>query len=192
MRNRKKAFAAYGGALLLAGVPVAVFAQAAAAPAPADDAAAQPASGGLTDIVVTARKSKESILKSPVSVSALTSKDLEDRGIVSMSDISEFTPSMKVGNIGAGRNDRSFQQIVIRGFTPPTVVAQTTSIFVDGVPVSSATALNNVTDPERVEILKGPQSAYFGRQTFAGAVNIVTKAPTQTLTRWPVRVPTMT
>lgn len=131
------------------------------------------------DIVVTARKSEESILKTPVAVSALTSEDIQARGIVSIQDIAAYTPGMKVVNNGAGRNDRSFQQLIIRGFTPPNAIAQTTSVFIDGVPVSSAIAVSNVTNPARVEVLKGPQSAYFGRQTFAGALNIVTKTPSK-------------
>jgi iron complex outermembrane receptor protein len=174
--SNKKAVLAYGVAMLAIVAPGLASAQQRTADVAQDTANAAVDPG---DIVVTARKSKESILKAPLSVSALTSEDIQKRGIVSLNDIAEFTTSMKVGNIGAGRNDRSFQQIIIRGFTPPTVVAQTTSVFIDGVPVSSATAVNNVSDPERVEILKGPQSAYFGRQTFAGAVNIVTKQPSQ-------------
>ncbi|AOR79731.1 TonB-dependent receptor [Novosphingobium resinovorum] len=146
------------------------FAQEAASP-PAQQ---EPASG---EIFVTARKSAESILETPIAVSALTGEDIRARGIVSVQDIAAYTPGMKVVNNGAGRNDRSFQQIIIRGFTPPNAVAQTASVFIDGVPVSSATAINNITNPERVEVLKGPQAAYFGRQTFAGAVNVVSKAP---------------
>lgn len=129
-------------------------------------------------ILVTARKKSEDILKTPIAISALTGADIKARGIVSILDVANFTPGMNVDGAGASRNDRSFQQVIIRGFTPPNANAQTTSVFIDGAPVSSATAVSNVTDPERVEILKGPQSAYFGRQTFAGAVNVVTKVPT--------------
>jgi iron complex outermembrane receptor protein len=129
------------------------------------------------EILVTARKRAEDILKTPITITAFTSADIQARGIQSLTDLSSFTPSMKIVSTSSGRNDRSFQQIVIRGFTPSSAAAQTTSLFIDGVPVSTATGIQTITDPERVEVLKGPQSAYFGRQTFAGAVNVVTKAP---------------
>lgn len=156
-----------------------VAAQEVANDATADEPGAANVAG---DIVVTARKRTESILQTPVTVSALTGEDIRARGIVTVQDIAAFTPGMKVSNNGAGRNDRSFQQIIIRGFTPPNASAQTASTFIDGVPVGSATAVTSITNPERVEILKGPQSAYFGRQTFAGAFNIVTKTPSKSWT----------
>ncbi|MGA1797201.1 TonB-dependent receptor [Sphingomonas sp. 4RDLI-65] len=130
---------------------------------------------------MTARKRAEDILKTPISISAFTSADIQARGIQSITDLSAFTPSMKIVSTASGRNDRSFQQIIIRGFTPSSAAAQTTSLFIDGVPVSTATGIQTITDPERIEVLKGPQSAYFGRQTFAGAVNVVTKAPPKDL-----------
>jgi iron complex outermembrane receptor protein len=152
----------------------------ASSPVSATTAASGAPEGG--DIVVTARKSNESILKTPIAIKAFTSADLAARGVVSLQDIAQFSPGLKIIDNAAGRNDRSFQQIIIRGFTPSTGLSQTTSMFIDGVPVASATAISNITDPQRVEILKGPQSAYFGRQTFAGAFNVVTKDPTDRLT----------
>ncbi len=130
------------------------------------------------EIVVTARKRAEDILKVPVTVSALTSEDIEKRGIVSVADIAENTPGLNVNNNASGRADRSFQQLVLRGFTPSTVLSTTTSMFIDGVAVSSPSAFSSISNPERIEVLKGPQSAYFGRNTFAGAVNVVNKLPT--------------
>lgn len=132
---------------------------------------------GLEEIVVTARKKSEDILKTPVSVSALTSEDIQVRGIVSVLDVVNQTPGINVNSVSSGRNDRSFQQISLRGFTPSTVASTLTAMFIDGVPVASATALNSVTDPARIEVLKGPQSTYFGRNAFAGAMNVVTKQP---------------
>lgn len=128
------------------------------------------------DIVVTARKRGEDILKTPISVTALTGEDMQKRGVQSVTDLASFTPSMKIVSSSSGRNDRSFQQVIIRGFTPSSASVQTASMFIDGVPVSTATAIQTISDPQRIEVLKGPQSAYFGRQTFAGAVNVVTKS----------------
>jgi iron complex outermembrane recepter protein len=128
-------------------------------------------------ILVTARKREEDILKTPVTLSVLTEEQIEKRSIVSISDVAANTPGVNVNNNSSGRADRTIQAIIIRGFTPSTVVATTVSTFIDGVPVSSPSALNSVGAAERVEVLRGPQSAYFGRNTFAGAVNVVNKLP---------------
>lgn len=119
-----------------------------------------------------------------MTLTALTAEDIEKRSIVSVSDVANNTPGMNVNNNSSGRADHSIQAIIIRGFTPPTVVATTTSMFIDGVPVSSPTALNSVGAAERVEVLRGPQRAYFGRHTFAGAVNVVNKIPGDEFHGW--------
>lgn len=130
------------------------------------------------EIVVTARKRSEDVLKTPVAVSVVTSEDIARKGITSVAELANNTPGMNINNNSSGRADRSFQQIIVRGFTPSTSLSTTVSTFIDGAPVSSPTALTSITDPARIEVLKGPQSAYFGRNTFAGAVNVVNKEPT--------------
>ncbi|MBB5684999.1 TonB-dependent receptor [Sphingobium boeckii] len=146
--------------------------------------AAEAAPSGPPEILVTARRRDENILSTPIAISALTSADLTARGAVTLQNIAESIPGLNlIGQASSGaRSDRSFQAVVIRGITPSSTFVQTTSIFIDGVPVSSSTALQSITDPERIEVLKGPQSAYFGRQTFAGAINLVNKLPTDHLT----------
>lgn len=136
------------------------------------------------DIVVTARRKSENILKTPISIKALTSEELKAKGIQTIQDIASSTPGLNVQQAATqgGRADRSFNSIQLRGFVPSTSAAQTTSIFIDGAPVSVATGLQAITNPERIEVIKGPQSALFGRQTFAGAINVVTKTPSDDLT----------
>lgn len=129
------------------------------------------------DIVVTARKTSESLLDVPVAVSAVTEQDMEKRGVTSINDIARFTPSININNNAASRNDRSAQQLIMRGFTPSAFTNPTASLFIDGVPVSSSSAISIIGSPERIEVLKGPQSAYFGRNTFAGAINVVNGTP---------------
>jgi iron complex outermembrane receptor protein len=155
-----------------------------AAPAMAQEApqASSEATSEAGEITVTARKRGESILKVPVTVVAVTSEMLERKGIASVPDLAASTPGININNSSSGHADRSFQQIIMRGFTPSSTLATTTSMFIDGVPVSSPSELTSISNPDRVEILKGPQSAYFGRSTFAGAINIVNKAPSDTWT----------
>lgn len=152
-----------------------------AAPAASYAAEEQPQAseneGGLGIITVTARKREESLLETPIAISALTAQDIEKRGITNVNDVVLNTPGINVSNTNSGRNDRSFQQISLRGMTPSTTTSTLTASFIDGVPVASSTALNAITDPSRIELLKGPQNAYFGRNAFAGAINVVTKTP---------------
>lgn len=164
-------------ALLLTVSMASAIAALTASPALAQTAPDQSVSGA-GDIVVTARKRSEDVLKTPVAVSVVTSEDIARKGITSLSDLATNTPGVTINNNSSGRADRSFQQIIIRGFTPSTSLATTVSTFIDGAPVSSPTALTTISDPARIETLKGPQSAYFGRNTFAGAVNVVNKEPT--------------
>ncbi len=139
----------------------------------------QDSAGGLEEIVVTARKRAEDILETPLAITAVTAEDLEAKGITSFNQLVESTPGVNLSNAsaGAGRNDRSFQQITLRGMVPSSTQSTLTATFIDGVPVASPTAIASVADPARVEILKGPQAAYFGRNTFAGAINVVNKDP---------------
>lgn len=139
---------------------------------------AQAGASAAGDIIVTARKREESLLETPVTVTAMTSETLEAKGIVSMQSLVSSTPGINLNNSSSGHADRSFQQISLRGFTPVTTNATTTSMFIDGVPVASPSPFTSISDPARIEILKGPQSAYFGRNTFAGAINFVNKEPT--------------
>jgi iron complex outermembrane receptor protein len=165
-------------------VAIATSAQAQTTDTTATPAVAPAVEAGPPDILVTARRRSENILSTPIAISALTSADLTARGAVTLQNIAESIPGLNlVGQASSGaRSDRSFQAVVIRGITPSSTFVQTTSIFIDGVPVSSSTALQSITDPERIEVLKGPQSAYFGRQTFAGAINLVNKLPSDHLT----------
>ena len=158
---------------------------AAADAAVAADAEAAAADADATgEILVTARRKSENILKTPISISALTAEDIAAKGTTTIQDIAQSVPGLNVQSVATqgGRSDRSFTSIQLRGFVPSSSAAQTTSIFIDGAPVSVATATQALTNPERVEIIKGPQSALFGRQTFAGALNIVTKKPSDDLT----------
>ena len=137
-------------------------------------ASAQAQELALEEIVVTARKREESLMEVPLAITAFTSAMIEAAGIDSLAEVSLYTPGLfsvtQVGG-GSGRNDRSSKQVVLRGFSLSPGL-----LFVDFAPVLGG-ATPEVSDVERIEILKGPQSAYFGRSTFSGAINFVTKDP---------------
>ena len=170
---RATALAAALTGLILGSAAGSAYAQRAAATAPAattDDT--------LAEVVVSARKRNERLIDVPVAVVALTAENLETLGIHSLADLARSTPGLSLDSTigGSGRNDRSFNEYVIRGMVPALTSNPTTSIFIDGAPFVSG-QISGLDDLARVEVLEGPQSAYFGRQTFAGAINLITRDP---------------
>jgi iron complex outermembrane receptor protein len=156
-------------------------AQAQTAPAAAQQGAS------LEEVVVTARKREESLNTVPLAVSAFSANQIQQRGLSSVNDISSSTPSFHFQNQaggGSGRNDRTINTLTFRGLVLSNDIGTRAGglMFVDGAPVIGNVAPGLGPEVERVEVLKGPQSAFFGRSTFSGAVNIVTKDPPNVLT----------
>ncbi len=126
------------------------------------------------EIVVTARKKEESLQDVPLSVSAYTAEQLEAQGIRNNYDLADFTVNFNTMRQLGRRDDRP----VIRGQTAPATRGEpNASYFIDGAFVAGSISTAMLGAVERVEILRGPQSAQFGRATFSGAVNYVTRKP---------------
>ena len=140
---------------------------------------AVPAADALTDeIIVTARKREESLQDVPLSIVALSSAQLQGRGLNSDYDISNFT----IGFRTLAQTGRDIDRPMIRGMGAPATRGEpNASYFIDGTFVSGSISTATTSSVERVEVLRGPQSAQFGRATFSGAVNYVTRNPTDTL-----------
>lgn len=130
------------------------------------------------EIIVTARKIEESILDIPLSVTAVTAEEIEGAGLDNLVDLAAYTPGFQLESFNSvpGRYDST---PFIRGvvFDSTDALRQTVSVFVDGVYVSGGNQSIDFQDVARVEVIKGPQSAQFGRSTFAGAVNYITADP---------------
>jgi iron complex outermembrane receptor protein len=134
----------------------------------------------LEEITVTARKVEENLMTVPVAVTAFSEKDIESINIKQLTDVMLMTPSFNFVNQvgGSGRNDRGTNSLVFRGL----FLANNSGLngggqmFIDGAPVIGAHA-PAIADVARIEVLKGPQSAYFGRSTFVGAINYITRDP---------------
>ncbi len=129
-------------------------------------------------IVVSARKKEERIVDVPIAITAFDAEQIESLGLQSILDLPAVTPGFVYEKFAGlpGRFDNSprFRGISVNSLAPSR---QTASIFVDGIFVSNGVQGIGLEDVERVEIIKGPQSAYFGRLTFGGAVNYVTSTP---------------
>lgn len=140
--------------------------------------AALGAPAALPEIVVTARKREESILEVPVAITSFTAESIEQMGLQNLGDIARFTPGFAL-NQAYGRQPASFKP-VFRGLTTVrngVMNANAGNTFIDGVYVGSALLTTELANIERVEIMRGPQSAQYGRNTYAGAINYVTRKP---------------
>ena len=132
------------------------------------------ASTMLEEITVTARKREELLQDIPITVNAFTETALEERGIASLNDIADATPGFDFAQ-GFGRQD--FRP-AIRGQS--TIQGRANAgLFIDGIIVEAGAATVPLAALERVEIVKGPQSALYGRSTLAGAINYVLKKPAE-------------
>lgn len=135
------------------------------------------------DIIVTARGRGELLQDVPLAISAFTADDLEKSGVDSLRDIANLTPGLTV-NDGGGE---FYSAPTIRGLsqlnTNNGLVENNVSVFLNGVYLPNPGAINiGLLNLDRVEVVKGPVSARYGRNAFAGAINYVTRAPSDVLT----------
>ncbi len=155
-----------------------VIAQTAAVPATAGNAKADENNDALDTLVVSSRRIEERLIDVPLSIRALSGKEIQDRGITSITELSLFTPGLSYSpDFG-----RTAERPVIRGISALRQEApQPVSVFVDGIFMRDGTLGLALDDAQRVEVIKGPQSALYGRSTYAGAINYITAKPSQTV-----------
>ncbi len=148
----------------------------------AQQAAAAPA-GGLDEIIVTARKVEEKLSDAPIAVSVISEKSIANLGLNSIDDFARQSSGISFSQAFGRSSDRP----VIRGQSNVLANVQFgvetgAAYFVDGVYWQGDLQSLDPEQLQRVEIVKGPQSALYGRNTYAGAINFVTKDPTSTFT----------
>jgi outer membrane receptor protein involved in Fe transport len=139
------------------------------------------AAAQIEEVVVTARKRSENLQDVPMVVTALSAETIQRKGIADLADIAKYSSGVMLDQ-GFNRQDT---RVVIRGLSP-TRGRQNVAILQDDVDISSlaqATAGGSfvinprLLDVERIEVVKGPHSALYGRSAFNGAINYVTRAP---------------
>ncbi len=160
---------------LLLGAAMLAMAPGSAALAQAADNALQ-----LEEIVVTAQRRAENLQETPIAVSAITGDGLESAGVKSVVDLSATVPSLQITNTGGGAS-----QIFMRGIGSTNVTEvgdPAVAYHIDGIYIARATATGALFyDIDRVEVLRGPQGTLYGRNATAGAINVITRKPTQQL-----------
>jgi iron complex outermembrane receptor protein len=148
-------------------------------PAPAQTPAPQAKSGGIEQVVVTARRRSERLQKVPVAVTALGAAQIAQNKVVAVNDLQAVTPSLTFQQSSYG----TFGSLVgIRGQkTEDTVLSQSPSIgiYIDDVyaPSTIGTGVGNLFDTNQIEVLKGPQGTLYGRNTTGGALKITSNPP---------------
>ncbi|KIX11882.1 TonB-dependent receptor [Dethiosulfatarculus sandiegensis] len=132
----------------------------------------------LEAISVTARKAEESAKDVPFSLTVINDTELENRRLNSFEEVLRQTPGVEVYSYGSLGSDimriRGVGSLYLIGSDDTSVL-----INMDGVPQSLSTASMSILDIERIEVMKGPQGTLMGRNSEAGAVNIITKKPTR-------------
>ena len=136
------------------------------------------AAATLQEVVVTATRQKQFISKVPVSISAFTQEQMDQKGVKSFADLVRYTPGVTF--------DPSTNDVSIRGVSS-TAGAATTGIYIDDTPLqvqvigfNSDNTLPAIFDLDRVEVLRGPQGALFGAGSEGGTVRYITPQPSLT------------
>ncbi|MCH9695986.1 MAG: TonB-dependent receptor [Gammaproteobacteria bacterium] len=134
------------------------------------------ASTALEEIIVSARKRDESLQDVPVAVSAFGIEEIANRGIRSIEDVAKFSPGLSFAKAFGRATDRP----VIRGQGNVLAgvqfgVESGAAYFVDGTYYPGDLSSLDLANVERVEVIRGPQAALYGRNTYSGAINFITK-----------------
>ncbi|MDQ2780396.1 MAG: TonB-dependent receptor plug domain-containing protein, partial [Pseudomonadota bacterium] len=167
-------------------IGLAVGASAQQAPPPAASASAEASAPAATTaseastvsrIIITATKREQTLQDVPISVSVTSADTLEKAQITDLIDLQSVVPSLKVQQFNAvGQTN-----FIVRGFgngSGNDGIESSVGVFVDGVYRSrTSSALDDLPEVQRIEVLRGPQSTLFGKNVSAGAISIVTALP---------------
>ena len=141
---------------------------------------AQDTGAVLEEIIVTAQKREQSLADLGMTVDVVPGERLREGNATMLIDVAKYSPGL---NIRGPFGDYGYPIITLRGVNTDGFIEtlpQSTGVYSDGVYVSQPPMLAlRLLDLERMEVLKGPQGTIYGRNTIAGAVNFISKRPTQ-------------
>src|SRR5271156_3527037 len=143
-------------------------------------AVADNSGGQVEEIVITAEKRATTVQKTPLSIAAFTSDELQDRGINSLAELAQGVPGVSLKSEGPSQTE-----IEMRGMTSSGGNSATVGFYLDDVPLSGPAFAQNghtVIDPDlydlnRIEMLRGPQGTLFGSGSMGGTVRLITNQP---------------
>lgn len=125
------------------------------------------------EVVVQAFKSNENLNQLPISSTLLSEQTIKDRNITNIKEISSFVPNLFIHDYGSKMSTPVFVRGIGSKLNAPSV-----GLYVDGIPYFDRSALDfNMSDIDRIEVLRGPQGTIYGRNTMGGIINVYTKSP---------------
>jgi iron complex outermembrane recepter protein len=140
----------------------------------------QPGSTQLQEIVVTAQKRTSTVQDTPISLTAVTGRDIQDRGLTDLSSLMQSVPGVSIRTSGPGMAELEMRGVASVGGNSPTV-----GFYYDDVPLTAPSATNEgkivispaLYDLERVEVLRGPQGTLYGSGSMGGTVKLIPNPP---------------
>jgi iron complex outermembrane receptor protein len=131
----------------------------------------------LDAVTVTAQKKEEVLQNTPLSVTAISSRQVEEYRLWNSRDITAIVPNLYSADPGDKRNVTSIRGITTTSYDPAVVT------YIDGVnQFGLDTYIAQLFDVERIEVLRGPQGTLYGRNAMGGVINIITRQPTNVTT----------
>jgi iron complex outermembrane receptor protein len=172
-RTRARLVAIVSTGLFGAALASEAFAQQAAAPV-------ERRGDGLEEIVVTAQKRESTVETTPISITAISGTDLQDRGITDITSLVQSVPGVSMRTSGPGQTE-----LEMRGMTSSGGNSSTVGFYLDDTPLTApASAQNgkviidpNLYDLNRIEVLRGPQGTLYGSGSMGGTIKLVSNAP---------------
>src|ERR1700726_4867400 len=160
---------------LLAGSTIALATFASAQTASISDS-----SSTLGEIVVTAQKRASTVQETPISITAVSGADIQDRGITDVATLAAATPGVSLKSNGPGQTE-----VEMRGMTSSGGNSATVGFYLDDIPMTAPAGAQNgkvVIDPtlydlNRIEVLRGPQGTLYGSGSMGGTIKVVPNAP---------------
>ena len=132
----------------------------------------------LEEVMVTAQKRDQSLQDVPIAITAITDQDIQRLNASEIKDLQYATPNMVIGSGNSAQSQYGIRGIADVSRNPG--YDQRIGVYVDGVWVGRSAASNqSVLDVQTVEVLRGPQGTLFGKNTVSGAINIITRKPTE-------------
>lgn len=141
---------------------------------------AEVSAGPITEVVVTARRREERLQDVPLAISALSGEDVAARGVGDSRQLFDNVPNLNLARRGGNApipSIRGIYQAVQDPSAEPSV-----AFYIDGVYLPSVNQLDlALMDIERVEVLRGPQGSLYGKNAIGGAINVITRRPSDEL-----------
>ncbi len=134
----------------------------------------------LAEIVVTAEKRESTVQTTPISLTAVSGADIQDRGLTDLGNLVQSVPGVSLRTSGPGMGEFEMRGIASTGGNSPTV-----GFYFDDIPLTSPSASNEgkivispaLYDLNRVEVLRGPQGTLYGSGSMGGTIKVVSNAP---------------